>query len=134
MVNHAQEAVDKLIVNPFGRLTTTINKSKHNKLKDRLNRNPQSEAGSSDLVRIPINTVFKVCHQIIRGIRDKTNELINSLFPELPEILCVMEHHLKEHEFERILIEHYNLGSKFCRKNLKRGWSKYLCSRITKFW
>jgi hypothetical protein len=32
-----------------------------------------------------------------------------------------MEHHLKEHELERIPIEHCNLGAKFCRKNLKDG-------------
>jgi hypothetical protein len=26
-----------------------------------------------------------------------------------------------EHKLERIAIEHYNLGSKFCRENLKEG-------------
>jgi regulator of RNase E activity RraB len=57
-----------------------------------------------------------VFHQIIRGINDKTNESINFLRPELPEILCIIEHHLKEHEFGRIAIDHYNLGAKFCRK------------------
>jgi hypothetical protein len=41
MVNHAQEAVDKLIVNPSGRLTNTPSKNKYNKVKDHLNRNPQ---------------------------------------------------------------------------------------------
>jgi hypothetical protein len=55
------------------------------------------------------------------AIRDKTNELINSLLPELPHILCIMEHHLMAYELERIAIEHYNLGAKFCRKNLKDG-------------
>jgi hypothetical protein len=43
MVNHTQEAVDKLIINPSGRLATTPNK---NKVKDRLNRNLQSQTGS----------------------------------------------------------------------------------------
>jgi hypothetical protein len=32
-----------------------------------------------------------------------------------------MEHHLKEHKLEKMLIEHYNLHAKFCRKNLKDG-------------
>jgi hypothetical protein len=48
MVNHTQEAVDKLIINPYCRLTTTPNKSKYNKVKDSLNKNPQSQRGSSD--------------------------------------------------------------------------------------
>jgi hypothetical protein len=43
------------------------------------------------------------------------------LLPELPQILCITKHHLKEHELERISINHYNLGAKFCRKNLKDG-------------
>jgi hypothetical protein len=33
---------------------------------------------------------------------------------------------------ERIAIDHYNLGAKFCKK-LNRCWSKYLCSQITNF-
>jgi hypothetical protein len=45
-------------------------------------------------------------HKNIRAIRDKTDELINCLLPELPQLLCIMEHHLREYEWERIAIEH----------------------------
>jgi hypothetical protein len=60
-----------------------------------------------------------LCRQNIRGLRNKRTEIINSLLPELPHILCITEHHLKELELERTPLEHYNLGAKFCRENLK---------------
>jgi hypothetical protein len=96
MVNHTQKAVDKLIINPSSMLTTAPNKNKYNKVKDRLNRNPQSQAGSSDFTHIPRHSIFKIFHQNIGGIRDKTNEFMNSLLPELPQILCITEHHRNE--------------------------------------
>jgi hypothetical protein len=83
-------------------------------MKDRLNRNPQSEIDSSDLVHIPRNKIVKVFCQNIGGIRDKTNELIYFLPPKLLQNLCI-----KEHVLERIAIDHYNLGAKCFRRNLK---------------
>jgi hypothetical protein len=55
-----QEAVDELIINPSGMLTITPNENKYNKVKDSLNRNPQSQIGRSYLAHIPINKTFKV--------------------------------------------------------------------------
>jgi hypothetical protein len=44
------------------------------------------------------------------------------LFPELPHVLCCLtEHHLKDYEIDKISIDHYNLGAKFCRQFLKNG-------------
>jgi regulator of RNase E activity RraB len=107
MVNNIQNVADKLQINP--------------------------SSSSNGIVHGSVDNIFKVYHQNIRGIRNKTNELINSLLPELPKILCITEHHLKEHELERISIDHYNLGANFVEKKLKRWWSEYLCSRIIKF-
>jgi hypothetical protein len=53
---------------------------------------------NSSLSQCATDNLFKVFHQNIRGLKDKTNELIGSLLPELPPILCVTEHHLKAHE------------------------------------
>jgi hypothetical protein len=53
IVNHTQEAVDRLTINPSGRLATTLNKNKFSKIKDCLNRNPQSQTSSSDLLPGP---------------------------------------------------------------------------------
>jgi hypothetical protein len=67
-------------------VATTPNKDNYNKMKDRLNRNPQSEIDSSDLVHIPRNKIKVLC-QNIRGIRDKTNELIYSTSETPPNFM-----------------------------------------------
>jgi hypothetical protein len=91
-----------------------VNNTQHaaNTLPSLVNTNFQSQIGSNAVVHVSVDSTFKVCHQNIRGLRDKTNELINLLLPELPQILCITEHHLKKHELERILINHCNLGPK----------------------
>jgi hypothetical protein len=67
------------------------------------------------------NNLFKVFHQNIRGLKSKVDELINSLLPEYPHILCLTEHHLKDFEIDNLFIDHYKLGSKFCRQEFKNG-------------
>ena len=62
-----------------------------------------------------------IYHQNIRGLRNKRTEMLNSLLPDLPHILCITEHHLREFELESSPIEHYKLGAKFCREKLKDG-------------
>lgn len=75
-------------------------------------------------IQVSADNAFKIYHQNIKGLRNKTIELINSLLPELPQIrvLCITEHHLRELELERTpLAVHYNFGAKFYRENLKNG-------------
>jgi hypothetical protein len=104
MVNSTQEAADKPNINPPDALTTTSDICF------------QSQTCSSAAVHVSVDNILNVFHQNIRAVRDITNELISSLLPELPQILCTTEHHLKEHELERISIDRYNLGAKFCKK------------------
>ena len=66
------------------------------------------------------NTPLKVIHQNIRGLRSKTNELLTSILPDIPQIICITEHHLNEQEIESLYIENYTLGAKYCRHNLKQ--------------
>jgi exonuclease III len=71
-----------------------------------------------------INTntnILKVFHQNIRGLKHKTNELINVLGPEFPHVLCLTEHHINPLERNNIIIDHYNLGTIYCRKSLSKG-------------
>jgi hypothetical protein len=63
--------------------------------------------------------MFSLFHQNIRGLRDKNNELLGSLLPELPHILCLTEHFLTEQEIASLTID--MLGAKFCRKIIKKG-------------
>jgi len=36
-------------------------------------------------------------------------------------IMCLTKHHLKDHETDNLPIDHFKLGSKFCRHELKNG-------------
>jgi hypothetical protein len=65
--------------------------------------------------------LFKIFHQNIRGIKSKASELLNSLISDYPQIICITEHHLKDYEIDKLPIEHYILGSKYCRQNHKNG-------------
>ena len=49
------------------------------------------------------------------------DELLNSLFPDYPHITCLTEHHLKDYEIDNLPIDHFKLGSKFCRHEFKNG-------------
>jgi hypothetical protein len=41
--------------------------------------------------------------------------------PKIPHLVCLTQHHLKEQEIETLSTDHYILGAKFCRENLKHG-------------
>jgi hypothetical protein len=63
-----------------------------------------------------------VYHQNIRGLSQKTEELIISLnIAHSPHILCLTEHHLKAPDILQLNLENYLLGKGFCRKNLTKG-------------
>jgi exonuclease III len=49
------------------------------------------------------------------------DELVASLYPDLPDILCISEHHLKSMQIQLILCEEYNLGTEFCRQSFHKG-------------
>lgn len=65
--------------------------------------------------------LFRVFHQNIRGLKYKVDELSNSFLPDYPNILCLTEHHLKNFEIDKLPIDRFKLGSKFCRHEYKNG-------------
>jgi hypothetical protein len=73
----------------------------------------------------PPNKIDKVAltifHQNIRGLHNKIDELLNCWSTELPHILCFTDHHLRDYQINSTCINHYNLGSKYCRKSRKYG-------------
>jgi len=64
--------------------------------------------------------LFKIFHQNIRGLKSKVDELSNPLFPDY-HIMCLTEHHLKDYKIDNLPIDHFKLGSKFCRHKFKNG-------------
>jgi hypothetical protein len=68
-----------------------------------------------------INNRLSIYHQNIRGLKGKIDEFLLSLTAEAPHLICLTEHHLKEHELANTHIPNYKLGSNYCRRNLKQG-------------
>ena len=64
---------------------------------------------------------FKIFHQNIRGLKSKVDELTIALLSDHPHIMCLTEHHLKNYEINNLPIDHFKLGSKYCRQESKDG-------------
>jgi hypothetical protein len=64
-----------------------------------------------------INTDLITFYQNIRGLHSKVDEMFNFWSLELPHILCLIEHHLHDHEINSTHINCYTLGAKYCRKS-----------------
>jgi hypothetical protein len=62
-----------------------------------------------------------VFQQNIKGLLKKSEELISSLSPDFPQVLCLTVHHLKHFEIDFIYMDQYKLGAKFCRESRKSG-------------
>ena len=62
---------------------------------------------------------LKVYHQNIRSLRRKLSQLSNILYSELPNIIRITEHHLKDFEMDMMKTEYYKLDAKFCRQQYK---------------
>ena len=67
------------------------------------------------------NNSFTIYHQNICGLKGKIDELISSMSPNFPHILCLSEHHLKHTELDQINIEGFKLCTPYCRQTMKRG-------------
>ena len=120
MVTETLNADNQLTVNPSSSPRTKRTKMVHIKKHIHCSKNLRSQTNS---VSPPVatNKCFTLFHQNIRGLRDKTSELLGSILPKLPHVVCLTEHHLREQEIENLSIAHYTLGAKFCRLNLKQG-------------
>jgi hypothetical protein len=40
------------------------------------------------------SNILRVFHQNIRGLKYKTDELLNALYPDFPHVLCITEHNM----------------------------------------
>jgi hypothetical protein len=60
---------------------------------------------------------LSIFHQNIRGIKGKIDELMIPLRNTAPSLICLPEHHLRNHETDAMHIKKYNLGATFCRRS-----------------
>jgi len=85
----------------------------------------QSSLGPTNLLDyiVPFKNIttenLQIYYQNIQGLRWKSSEVPNFLYPNLPHILCSTEHHLNQHEIEIIQTENYTLVASFCRNYSK---------------
>ena len=91
--------------------------------QDLLSTNLASHVSNSSLLYSSNNNSLNVLvyHQNIMGLKGKTNELISSLYPDLPHLLGLTEHRLDYSDLDHTYRDHYNLGAKYCRQILKKG-------------
>jgi hypothetical protein len=54
-------------------------------------------------------------------LRGKTNELLSQLYPTLPHILCLSEHHMNHLELQQTFLDSYKSGVSYCRTLYKKG-------------
>ena len=62
-----------------------------------------------------------IFHQNIRGLKDKTDEIVNIIETNPPHVLCFTEYHLKSYQQYDIIPLNYKLGVSFCREVYKNG-------------
>ena len=67
------------------------------------------------------NEILRIYHQKICGLGSKSNDLLVSLYPKLPHILCLTEHHLRQLQLQHITVDNYILGAAYSRQSLHKG-------------
>jgi hypothetical protein len=68
-----------------------------------------------------VSNSISIFHQNIYGIKGTTDELIGSISPNSPHILCFSEHHFKNFKLDQISIDGYKLVAAHSRQVLKGG-------------
>lgn len=66
-------------------------------------------------------TKFKLLHINIRGLHNKSDEILIAVSPYSPQVICLTEHHLTTEQINTIRLDHYTLGASFCRQTYKHG-------------
>jgi hypothetical protein len=82
---------------------------------------------------VDLSNSLHIFHQNVRGLRSKSDELINSFEADNinPHILCFSEHHMEEQDLQHLTLAGYILGSSFCHKNLRgRGECIFVCKDL----
>jgi exonuclease III len=62
-----------------------------------------------------------VFHQNIGGLQKKVDGLMSSISPNLPHILCLSAHHLKQFEQDQVSIKGYKFATSYCRRLREKG-------------
>jgi hypothetical protein len=94
-----------------------IEAAKHLDFKPDRNHNQ----ANSDSTRGPLQKDLLIFHQNIRGLKGKTEEIMNNIATNPPHVLCFTEHHLESHQLDCVLLQSYKFVAKFCRTTHRYG-------------
>jgi len=89
-------------------------------LNNKVNQTQEIKKYVNRALKSTSKSVLRLFHQNIKGMRNKTNELISSMHPNFPHILFHTEHHTKQRELQHIYRENYTLGANYHRKILEK--------------
>jgi len=80
------------------------------------------DSSPQNINQIKINSdFFKIYHQNTRSLIRKTQELLSHVYPDLPCVICLTEHHLIILEKNYVNIESCTIGAQFYRVYYERG-------------
>jgi exonuclease III len=68
-----------------------------------------------------LSYVDNTIDQNLRGLHNKTNEILCHFSSETPHFLFFTEHHLSETEIQTIHVDNYTLGACYCRNQIRMG-------------
>jgi len=68
-----------------------------------------------------LNSNLQIFYQNIRGLLNKTDELLLSRDSNSPQIICFSEHHLRKEQIHHLFINKYKLVANYCRSFHKHG-------------
>jgi hypothetical protein len=61
--------------------------------------------------QLQLKNSVSMYHQNICGLKNKTNDLISFLYPKLPSVTCIKEHHRELEQLQLTHLDYYNLGA-----------------------
>jgi len=122
---------DQIIIN--NEITATYTKLQENSIKSH-NQYVEATSSTNDVCslerkyiinsnegNVDIRKPFRVFHRNIKHLKGKRDELGLHFLEGTHQVICLMEHHLKDYETDNVCIPKYKLGAKYCRLHLKNG-------------
>lgn len=77
---------------------------------------------------------FAILHQNICGLSNKTDEFLNSLPPNAPQVICLIEHYLRAEEIRNVNLSQFPLGASFYRQTYSHGGVRIFVSKNIQFY
>ena len=93
---------------------------------DHLNKQKLLEGKNSTEAVISKSANLKIFHKNIRGLRNKTDELMLHLPECAPQVLCLTEHHLKDFEINNLCIKTINWALTIVERPLNLAEWEYM--------